>query len=48
MVIDRFLKVNGWVINMEHERGVYLGNQYLDCYRYQYVDGHWEQHRNKK
>ena len=30
MVIDRILKLNGWVLNMEQDRGLYWGNQYLE------------------
>ena len=29
MVRDGFLKVSGWLLNMDQEREVYLGNQYF-------------------
>ena len=29
MVLDMALKVNGWIIYMEQERGIDVGNQYL-------------------
>ena len=28
--IDKVLKVNGWVVHMHQEIGLYLGNQHLE------------------
>ena len=44
-VIDRVLKMNDWVLNMEKDKGVYLGNQYLECYWYLYLEWHCGKHR---
>ena len=45
MVLDRVLKVNGWILQMEQERGVDFGNQNLEWYLDQYLEWHWEKHR---
>ena len=38
LAIDRVLKLNGWIVHMDQDRGVYLGNQHLECHLRQ----HWE------
>ena len=39
MARDRFLKVNGWVVHMDQDRGVYQGKQHLELHQ----EKHWDQ-----
>ena len=41
MVIDRVLKVNYWVLYIEKEKEVDLGNHYLEWYWDQYLELNW-------
>ena len=47
MVLDRVLKVNGWILYTEQERGVYFGKQYLEWYWDHYLECNRGQHREQ-